>query len=586
MPCSTLNELPPPSSGKTGWPWTEANSQLPNVMPNGQPWPKISIVTPSYNQAQFLEETIRSVLLQGYPNLEYMVIDGGSADGSVDIIRKYEQWLTYWVSEKDNGQSDAINKGLRRIGGEIFNWINSDDTLLPGALAVVGEWFAQHPKAQVGYGSFRYVKADGTFDRQVDPQYSTLEAISEYWELDRGITQQALFVRWPLVRALGLLETDLNYNMDYEWQCRLIRQFPFHKMTGETLATYRLHTTSKSVSELFPFLKERGLVARRFWPSWLRKKRWQYEMESNRFLKHMRNKADSSQGRQTSFFTSFRRWYDQLRQWRYRQSPDTAQGLALSDFIDYSKEFVRNSGLRQLLVTEDGIFVRTTAGFFFWFDPRHNYGKLWGLEKNHEWEPELMQLCLDKLRDASGTFLDIGANVGFYSIILAGSLPDVIVHAFEPVPDNFRVLETNVRVNPTRNKIVLNQLAVSDQCGTTTIALNGQLSHILQSVTDSQSNVAEVDAISLDNYCQKNGIKNVRLIKCDVEGFELFVLRGAERILIEQKPTILLEIEDRWIRRYGYDSNDLVTFLANLGYAGKTVAGYDNAYWFEPIEHE
>lgn len=100
-------------------------------MPDGKPWPKISIVTPSFNQGQYIEETIRSILLQGYPNLEYIVIDGGSTDGAVDVIRKYEKWLTYWVSEPDKGQADAINKGLERCTGEIFNWINSDDILLP-----------------------------------------------------------------------------------------------------------------------------------------------------------------------------------------------------------------------------------------------------------------------------------------------------------------------------------------------------------------------------------------------------------------------------------------------------------------------
>src|SRR5262249_42569196 len=106
---------------------------------DGSPWPRISIVTPSYNQAEFIEETIRSVLLQGYPDLEYVIIDGRSTDNSVGIIQKYEQWLTYWTSERDKGQTEAINKGFERCSGMLNNWINSDDSLRPNALRVVAE---------------------------------------------------------------------------------------------------------------------------------------------------------------------------------------------------------------------------------------------------------------------------------------------------------------------------------------------------------------------------------------------------------------------------------------------------------------
>src|SRR5438270_3751687 len=133
MKFPTLAELPPPA-GKTGWPWTEETPALPPARPDGSAWPRISIVTPSYNQGEFIEETIRSVLLQGYPDLEYFVLDGGSTDASTGVIGKYERWLTWWLSERDAGQADAINNGLQKSSGELFNWINSDDALLPGAL--------------------------------------------------------------------------------------------------------------------------------------------------------------------------------------------------------------------------------------------------------------------------------------------------------------------------------------------------------------------------------------------------------------------------------------------------------------------
>ena len=141
MRCPTLRELPPPPPGKTGWPWTEETQPIPDTMPDGGEWPKISIVTPNYNYGQFIEETIRSVLLQGYPNLEYIVIDGGSTDDSVEIIKKYEPWLSYWVSEKDKGQSNAINKGLKMCTGQIAAYINSDDYYLIGAFNYIGKIF-------------------------------------------------------------------------------------------------------------------------------------------------------------------------------------------------------------------------------------------------------------------------------------------------------------------------------------------------------------------------------------------------------------------------------------------------------------
>ncbi|MDD3180116.1 MAG: glycosyltransferase family 2 protein [Opitutaceae bacterium] len=133
-----IAQLPPPPSGRLGWPWTEeTNLEHYRSAPSGG-WPKISIVCPSFQQGRFIEEAIRSVLLQNYPALEFIVMDGGSDDETVPILQKYAVWLTHWESQPDHGQAHALNKGFAKATGEIFGWINSDDYYLPGAFATVG----------------------------------------------------------------------------------------------------------------------------------------------------------------------------------------------------------------------------------------------------------------------------------------------------------------------------------------------------------------------------------------------------------------------------------------------------------------
>jgi glycosyltransferase involved in cell wall biosynthesis len=147
MRCPKLAELPPPPAGKTGWPWTVETPQLVDAMPDGGPWPRISVVTPSYNQGEFIEETIRSVLLQGYPDLEYIVMDGGSSDETLSILKKYDPWFAHLQSNKDRGQAHAINKGFALATGTIGAYLNSDDFYLYDVLGyVAGLYMANRPR--------------------------------------------------------------------------------------------------------------------------------------------------------------------------------------------------------------------------------------------------------------------------------------------------------------------------------------------------------------------------------------------------------------------------------------------------------
>ena len=239
----TLEELPAPPPGRTGWPWTRSSFVSTNN--SGKSWPRIAIVTPSYNQGAYLEETIRSVLLQGYPNLEYHIIDGGSTDDSVAIIRKYEPWLASWVSERDRGQSDAINKGFARSSGEIFNWLCSDDLLEPGALTLVAESFS--PDAECGA-----VVGDCRCLYEPDPVRSGIRR-SDVERLKRSpfaaaIWQPSCFFRRDLIGRSQLVLEDLHFCMDRELWCYLARRGATWKHVPIALSVNRFTGANKSLT--------------------------------------------------------------------------------------------------------------------------------------------------------------------------------------------------------------------------------------------------------------------------------------------------------------------------------------------------
>ena len=255
MHCPTLKDLPTPQADKTGWPWTLESAQLPASMPDGKPWPKISIVTPSFNQGQFIEETIRSILLQGYPNLEYIIVDGGSADDTVEVLKKYEPWLTYWVSEIDVGQADAINKGLQHATGEWFNWINSDDLLTPRALFQV---------AMLTLGQDAVAGVTENFDSYGVCEYvanTRLDAVSLVSGSHHTVFHQPSFwLKLAGLRDCGGINSQMHYVFDWEMLIRYLGSHPRIAYTEKTLARFRLHETSKTVSLPKKFEEERQLA--------------------------------------------------------------------------------------------------------------------------------------------------------------------------------------------------------------------------------------------------------------------------------------------------------------------------------------
>jgi len=225
-------------------------------MPDGKPWPRISIVTPSYNQGQFIEETIRSVLLQGYPDLEYIIIDGGSTDESVEIIRKYERWITFWVSEPDSGQTNAINKGFRRSTGEIIAWLNSDDLYTAGALCTAAKAFAEQPHVAVIYGKIDAIDADTSILSHISSREFDLE---ELYRRDY-IRQPASFISADAIKKIGFLDERFHYAMDYDLWIRLGQEGAVMQYIPKMLAWFRLHGSSKTVSQQEAFWPEEFML--------------------------------------------------------------------------------------------------------------------------------------------------------------------------------------------------------------------------------------------------------------------------------------------------------------------------------------
>ncbi|MBC7887151.1 MAG: glycosyltransferase [Ferruginibacter sp.] len=210
-------------------------------------YPRISIVTPSFNQGQYIEQTILSIINQNYPNLEYIIIDGGSTDNTVEIIKKYKDRISYWVSEPDKGQSDAINKGIAKCTGDIFNWINSDDYLEPGALKEVAETFI-NAGADIVCGLTEIFNEEHPAD--ISLHRTELFGSTEATLVQQRINQQAMFYRLSAVRKSGGVNNSLQYIMDLELWFRYLCREGQDKiaLTDKLLAHFRIHATSKTAA--------------------------------------------------------------------------------------------------------------------------------------------------------------------------------------------------------------------------------------------------------------------------------------------------------------------------------------------------
>ena len=219
-------------------------------------YPKISIVTPSFNQGQYIEETILSVLNQNYPNLEYIIIDGGSTDNTLDIIKKYENKIKYWVSEPDTGQSNAINKGFKIASGDVLCWLNSDDIYVPDALNKVGKYYMEHPDTYFLFGgcvAFNEKKDITTWWMDYP------DNILNYLSGTPFPPQPSSFFSKKVVQKIGLLDETLHFTMDFDYLVKTTLFFPITK-TKYLLSKFRHHSNSKTIGQTVKFNNDRLIV--------------------------------------------------------------------------------------------------------------------------------------------------------------------------------------------------------------------------------------------------------------------------------------------------------------------------------------
>ncbi|CAN2040984.1 glycosyltransferase [Candidatus Magnetomoraceae bacterium gMMP-15] len=224
---------------------SKANFDEKVILSHDSTYPKISIITPSYNQSQFLERTILSVLNQNYPNVEFIIIDGGSTDGSVDIIKKYEKYLAYWVSESDQGQSHALNKGFERASGDIFGWLNSDDPYTPDAFKNLYNFYKNYPNIKIFFGD-RWIinNMDEILSIEYAFNFNSLHLIFDGFTM----ANQAMFWKKDVHDRLGYFDERLHRSMDYDMMLNLgynEKAKDFFRLSLP-LGCFRIHNAQKT----------------------------------------------------------------------------------------------------------------------------------------------------------------------------------------------------------------------------------------------------------------------------------------------------------------------------------------------------
>jgi len=242
------------------WPWVEEKHEAWET----KEWPKITVITPSFNQGRFIEQTIRSVVMQAYPNLEYMIFDAGSTDDTIEIIRKYERYLAYWESKPDRGQSHAINKGLARATGDILCWLNSDDYYLPDTLREVADALAEGRGNFAVVGHCIQVYDDGRPPVEGEGRYEGIDCLLQFWK-GYHMHQPSIFWRREVFDRVGYLDESLHMTMDFDYWVRIAKHFDFTNL-NRPLSYSTYHAGAKTGDNFARYNTELMQRAPHYWP--------------------------------------------------------------------------------------------------------------------------------------------------------------------------------------------------------------------------------------------------------------------------------------------------------------------------------